>query len=867
MLKLALRNLWAGKIRLLLTTLLIVIGVGFVSSSFILRDGLKDVFGNLAEEVVAGIDVGISAFDPDLDPITAADIDALDDVDGIAEARLEITGEGQENRIQPIKPDGTTITLQGPPQLAFGWSDDSTVLSILSGRAPAADTEWVIDPDSLAEHGFVVGDTYDFITPAGRRQGTLVGTYTFEGYVEGPTYMSMTNDTLREYLVYGDRYDAISIVADGSVEIPELMTSIDAALNTNEGFPRVLVQNQEELIADTTAEFNQALDIIGGILLGFAMLSLFVSALIIIIIFAITISQRTRELGLMRAIGATPRQILRSVLAESFAMGVLASALGLVGGVVIALGIRAVLNAAGLGIPSFGIVIKPATVVIALLVGVGVTMLAAAFPAFVASRVSPISAITGSSGEREKSIARYVLGLIITGIGTAIMSFGLFGGSDTVTGVLVPLGGGAAVTFLGILFLSPLVAGPLSRLLGAPLETVFNTPGRLAKDNAARNPRRTGTIAAIMMIGLTAVSMTFVLGDSFTAEFDRILNTSVQADYLVTSDQADIPDEVVELISEDAAFGNVTAVKYWSVDLASQPVIAGETGTLPEGAITVNGDPIGYGADLAAFDYQQLDGLFNLSITDGDLTSMSNETTALRDSIAEDLGLGVGDTLTAYLPDGATTDLEVVAIFEEAQVASGVLVTLDRFNDFSSQRTTDWIAAKRGDGVSIAAADAAFDEIGSAYPNLSFQSSAEFRQAFADQISFITRIITILLTLTILVSLVGVLATVALSVFERLREIGLLRAVGSTRRQVFTMVLWEGAIICGVGAILGAVLGIGLGSLIISAIPGEIISQMAIPWISILGMVLISSFMGLFAALIPAIWASFRNVLDAISGG
>jgi len=865
-LKLALRNLWAGKIRLLLTTLLIVIGVGFVSSSFILRDGLKDVFGNLAEEVVAGIDVGISAFDPNQDPITEADIDALANVDGIAEARLEITGEGQENRIQPVKPDGTTITLQGPPQLAFGWSDDSNVLSIVSGRAPEVDTEWVIDPDSLAEHGFVVGDTYDFITPSGRRQGTLVGTYTFEGYVEGPTYMSMTNDTLRDYLVYGDRYDAISIVADGSVEVPDLMVAIDAALNTNEGFPRVLVQDQEELIADTTAEFNQALDIIGGILLGFALLSLFVSVFIIVIIFAITVGQRTRELGLLRAIGSTPGQVLRSVLAESFLIGLLASVLGILGGVVIALGIRAVLNAAGLGIPSFGIVIKPATVIIAFAVGVGVTMLAASVPAFSASRTSPIAAITGASEKKEKSIARYIVGLIIAGLGIALMSVGLFGGSESVSGVLVPLGAGAAVTFVGISLLSPLIAGPLSKVLGAPLETIFHTPGRLAKDNAARNPRRTGTIASTLMIGLTAVSMAFVLGESFTAEFDRILNTSVQGDYLVTSDQADIPDEVVELISQNDAFGNVTAVKYWSVNLANEPTDAGETG-VPEGAINANGEPIGYSADLAAFDFQQLDGLFNLSVNKGDLTSMNYDTTALRDSVAEDLGLDLGDSISVYLNDGSTADLDIVAIFEEAQVASGVLVTFDRFNDLSTQATTDWIAAKRGDGVSIAAADAAFQEIGDEYPNLAFQSSAEFRQSFSDQINFIIRIITILLTLTILVSLVGILATVALSVFERIREIGLLRAVGSTRRQIFTMVLWEGAIICGVGAILGAVLGIGLGSLIIAAIPGEIISQIAIPWISIIGMVLVSSFMGLFAALIPAIWASFRNVLEAISGG
>ena len=866
MFKLALRNLWAGKIRLILTTLLIVIGVGFVSSSFILRDGLKDVFGNLAEEVVAGIDVQVSAFDPEVDPITSADEDLLTNVDGIAQAQFVVTGEGQENRIQPIKADGTTITLQGPPQLAFGWTD-SEVLSIVTGRPPSAANEWVIDPASLSEHEFVVGDDYDFITPAGRRTGTLVGTYTFDGFIEGPTFMSMTNETLQEYLLYDDRFDAISITADGSVPIPELIDEIGSALNPDASFPRVEVQNQEELIADTTAEFNEALNIIGGILLGFALLSLFVSIFIIVIIFAITVGQRTRELGLLRAIGSTPGQVLRSVLTESFIIGLIASVLGIVGGVVIALGIRAVLNAAGLGIPSFSIVISPATVIIAFAVGVGVTMLAASVPAISASRTSPIAAITGTSEKKEKSRARFVFGFLVAGLGVALMLIGLFGGSDSVTGVLVPLGAGAAITFVGITLVTPLVAGPLSKVLGAPLQVLFNTPGRLAKDNAARNPRRTGTIASTLMIGLTAVSMAFVLGDSFTAEFDRILNTSVQADYLVTSDQADIPDEVVDQVSDNDAFGNVSAIKYGSVDLENEPVEAESGASFDDPVVGQNGQPVGFSSDLAAFNYDELDGLFNLSVTEGDLTSMTSRTTALRDSVADDLGLGLGDTITAFLLDGSPTDLEVVAIFEEAQISSGVLVTLDRYDDFSSQRTTDWVAAKRADDVSVAVADAAFAEIGQEYPNLAFQSSAEFRQSFSDQINFILRIITILLTLTILVSLVGILATVALSVFERVREIGLLRAVGSTRRQIFTMVLWEGAIISGVGAILGAALGIGLGALIISAIPGEIISQIAIPWISVIVMVAVASFMGLVAALIPAIWASFRNVLDAISGG
>lgn len=864
MLKLALRNLAAGKIRLILTTFLIVVGVGFVSSSFILRDGLGDVFGNLAEEVVQGIDLAASALDPEVDPISSADVEAISDIEGIARAVPTITGEGQENRVQPIKPDGTTITLQGPPQLVFSWTTDTDILSIISGSEPSGPDEWVIDPISAEEHGFIVGDDYDLITPSGRRTATLVGTYTFNGFIEGPTYMAMTVETLQDYLLFGDRVDNISISSDGSVAVPELIAEVSAALNPDATMPRVEVQNQEELIADTTADFNVALDIIGGILLGFALLALFVSIFIIVIIFSITVGQRTRELGLMRAIGSTPSQVLRSVMAESALIGLISSILGIGGGVLIALGIRAALNAAGLGIPSFDLVISPRTIIVAFAVGVGVTMLAATFPAISASRISPIAAITGSTDKKSKSALRYVLGLVVAGIGVALMSVGLFGGADSVTGVLVPLGGGAAITFVGISLLSPLIAGPLAKVLGSPLQTIFNTPGRLAKDNAARNPRRTGTIAATLMIGLTAVSMAFVLGESFTAEFDRILNTSVQGDFLVTSqsDQPDVPDEVVELISDSELFGNVSPARYFSAELANQPVIA----DLPdEEFFNTEGEFPAFQTSLAAFDYEQLDGLFNLSVIEGELTDVTRDTTALLDDVAADLGLGVGDEIEIFLLDGSTAELEIVSIFEEAQVAGGVLVSLDRFSEISPQLTTDLVVANRAEGVGIETANAAFAELGTEYPNLQFQSSAEFRQAFSDQINFILRIITILLTLTILVSLIGILATVALSVFERIREIGLLRAVGSTKPQIFTMVLWEGAIICGVGAILGAALGIGLGTLIITAIPGDFISAIAIPWISIVAIVVISSFMGLIAAFVPAVWASSRNVLAAIN--
>ena len=858
MLRLALKNLAQNKVRLGLTTFAIVLGVGFVVSSFVLRDGLREVFNNLAAEVSAGVDLSVSSFNPNENPLGQDQLDAVIAVDGVESAELAITGEGAENLIQPIKPDGTTITLQGPPQLAFGWSESpASALSVVEGRAPTDTSEWVIDPPSLERHGFVVGDTYDFVTPAGRQTGQLVGTFTFDGFVEGPVYMSMTNETLQDYLLYGDRFDSLIIVSDGSVEVPELGEDVFAAINTDVVEPAFLVQTQEELVAETQESFNQVLDIIGGILLGFAFVSLFVSIFIISNTFAITTSQRTRELGLLRAIGATPRQIVRSVMTESVVIGLVASVIGIGAGVLIALGLRAALNQIGFAIPEFGIVIAPSTVLYAFIVGTVVTVLAALFPAISAARTSPIAAITGNTDQRQKSILRFAIAGVITALGAGLMAVGLFGGGDSATAILAPLGAGAGLVFIGITLLSPLAAGPLSRLLGAPLAAIFGTTGQLAKENAARNPRRTATTAAALMIGLSLVSGASVLGESFKAEFEKILNTSVQADFVVTSDSevANIPDEVVAAIAASDEFGNVTGLRYTNVFLEAD--LTGE--------VTV-GEEV-RSRDIAALDYERMEGLLNFSPIEGSLQDIDNNSVGVRDTVAEELGVSLGDTVSIAEDETAEEfiALEVVAIFEEPQISGQLLISLDRFSDVSDQIANDWVAADVAEGVDVTAADAVFTDLQTQFPNLNFESSAEFRQTFSDQIDFILNLLTVLLGLTIIIALLGIANTLALSVFERTRELGLLRAVGMVRRQTRRMIRWEAVIISAVGAVLGTVLGVALGALVVNAIPDQFISEFAVPWPRIATMVIGASVAGIFAALFPAWRASRMNVLAAIN--
>ena len=854
MFRLAIKNLAANKIRLGLTALAIVLGVGFVVSSFVLRDGLRESFATLSEEIVGDTDFGLtpvemadeSAFDVDESVtalLTEEDLQIARSVNGV---RLASGGlEGTANAVQPIKADGSTIPTNGPPQLGFSWDPEGELnpLVIIDGAAPSGPGEWVVDLDAAADHGFSIGETTTFVTPGGRKEATLVGTFRFgeNNTTNGATLMAFELSTARDFFQKPDGYDMISIGVDGSVPIPEIEASLNAALDTD----RVLVQNQTDLLAESQGDFNLFVDIFGYILLGFALIALFVSIFIIANTFAIVTNQRIRELGLLRAIGATPAQLRRSVLIESTIIGVIASAIGLLVGVGIAFFMRWLLSLLGIPLPSFGVVIRPLTVITAFVVGTFVTVVSAIVPAFSASRVSPITAITGTAERVEKSAARYVIGGLITAVGALLIGLGLFAGNTTLE-VLAPLGAGAAILFIGLTLLSPLVAGPLSRFLGMPLGPIFKRPGSLATQNAARNPRRTATTAAALMIGLALVSMAMVLGESFKAEFTKILDTTIQADYIVSGDGT-LPVEIVDRLEDDGAFAEVSAGFYSNADFETS---------------VVDGD---YNADVGAFEYSDIDALFDFGVSEGSLAGITSDSTAIRESIAEELELGLGDTLQMRLDDGGVAAMEIVGIFEDETLSPGVFISGDRFGQVSMRTTADVIVARRSPDVDVAAADTAFEAIGSDYPNLGFDSAASFREVFTSFIDGVLNVLTALLGLAIVIALIGIANTMALSVFERTREIGLLRAVGMTRRQTRRMIRWESAIIAAVGAVLGAIIGVSLAAVALAAIPGDIITTVAIPWIRIISMVVIAALAGLVAALFPAFRASRMNVLDAIS--
>ncbi|MGI9608473.1 MAG: ABC transporter permease [Acidimicrobiales bacterium] len=836
------KNVAANKVRLALTALAIVLGVGFISAANILSDGLRDSFGDLATEIVQGTDLEVRASDEDRG-LNAVQVAQINEIGGVRAAIGSV--EGWDNTVLPVKPDGDTISQQGPPQIAFGWIDDNQLnpSSIESGRAPEGPGEWVIDFTSAENHGFVIGETYDLVVPteAGITQATLVGTLRFgqDNTTNGAVLMAMEATTAMAEFGISGNFDSIVIATDGSRAVADVQADVDRAIGP--GFESL---DNADLNSEQRAQFNSFINVFAWVLRTFAIVALFVSIFIIANTFNIVMSQRVRELGLLRAIGATPRQVQRAVVAEATVVGLVASVVGLAVGLGLAYGMEAALNAIGAELPSFGKPITVATAVIGVGVGVGVTVLSAWVPARKAGRVSPIAAISGhDSVEGSEGRRSLMIGALLSAVGAGLTGTALFGGIDSTANVLIMLGMGAAVLFVGITLLSPIVAAPISRTIGAPLRAVFRKPGALATENAARNPRRTATTAAALMIGLSLVSMAFVVGQSLKSDLNELLESTVQADYAAfgASESGLVPLAVGEQLAESDHLVDVAGMRYWSTDIDG---VDTEVSTLPLASI---------------------DSVFDLGLTEGSYEAITDESLGLRQAVADDLGVGLGDSVSVDLSNGSSVELEVAALFDDGNIFEGALVTGARYETIGDQTSFDWVAASIAPGSTAEQAQADIDAVSAGFPQLDVQSAAGYRESISGQVDFLLQVLSGFLGLAILIAFIGIVNTMALSIFERTRELGLLRAVGMTRRQMHRMVRWEAAIVSGVGAILGAVVGIVFGVLVVTATPSDILDNLAVPWLSIGVLVVVAMAAGLVAGFLPARRAGKLDVLDAIA--
>ena len=819
----------------------ITASVSFVVGSFVLADSLRATFNNLFQELNEEVDLEVrasQAFESDdaRDPMDATIADSIRAVDGV-----DIAEPILQRYAQLLDANGEAITPPGGPTFGVSWEGEDGIqgVTVKEGRAPNGPDELAIDKATADTEGFAVGDTVSYLTDVGTFQGTITGTVGLGSADSfgGAQLVALDLDTALVHFGADGKVDAIDIsVADGA-DVDAVQQAIEAILP-----PQTEVITGEEVAQETADNVNQFVTVFGTGLLVFAFITAFVSAFIINNVFQITIGQRLRELALLRAVGASGRQVRWMITTEALVLGVLATVFGVIGGIGVAKLLIFLFDAAGAGFPDTQTVLEPRTIVVAALVGIGITMASVIVPSRRAAKIPPVAAMRPELGFAAMRSRRLVAGAIVTVIGIAMFLVGLFLKPGGTPGLIGFAGIGALVLFLGVASLSSTVATPVTKVIGWPIEKLFKVPGSLARQNVARAPRRTSSSASALMIGVALVSGTAVFASSLRASLVETLESAISADYIIT----------------DTSFQGLSPVV--SETLAEVPELEAVT---PIRGISgqVDGETKNFGAvDPIAFDK-----LVDPDLQEGTIADLGLDELLLHKDPANDLGASIGSTVAVTFQNGVEQTLTVAGIYGDATFGNW-LIGLDTLTEISDAPARDFfVIAKLADGVDPATGDAAVQAAMEPFPQANVQTNAEFLDSQEAQINQLLLIITLLLAFAILIAILGISITLALGVFERTREIGLLRAVGMNKRQTRRSVRWEAVIVSIFGALVGIVVGTFLGVILTLAVPDDVISKLAFNPTIIVAILIGAVIAGLAAALYPSFKASNMNVLEAIA--
>src|SRR6266545_35849 len=842
------KGLWAHKLRFALTGLAVVLGVAFMAGTMILTDTMGKTFDGLIATANEGIDVVVErseSIDGNAgkvqERVDAGLLEQVRAVDGVAAASGSIDGFAQL-----VHADGTVGSLNGiGGTVGTLWIEDERLnpFDLSTGRAPHGPGEVVLDQATAEGEGWSLGDTVTVLGAGDPAELTLVGTATLGASkgLPGFSLVAVDDATAQAMFAQPGAYDMLVVAGDGSVTSDELATRIEFAVGSDE----LDIVTGEQDTAANQAEFKEQLSFFSTFLLAFAYIALFVGMFIIYNTFSIVIAQRMREMALLRAIGASRRQVLRSVLFESVLVGAVASAVGLGAGVLMSFGLRALLGSVGLDIPDGGIVITTKTIITAVGVGTAVTLVSSIGPALRASRIAPIAALRDTAIERTTaSLRRTVFGLAVTGLGVAAFASGVVGEGD---GALGLLGLGAVAIVLGVFVLGPVIARPVMHLLGMPVPKVSGATGHLARENAKRNPRRTAATASALMIGVFLVGFITIVASSTKASTASAVDKSLRADHVIDS----------------GSWGHG----------GFSPAIEADLGALPEVAVlsplrfSVVGTDSGTSEALAV-DTATIDSLMDLEVVDGSISDVHGTGVALRSNFAADHGVGLGDTVTLTFAATGDVELTVRALYDGELFVAGTtpyLVGLDTFEANVTDQFDVRVYVGVRDGVDGAAATTAIETALQQWPNAELQDQAGFKESITSEIDTMLTLIYGLLALAIIIALIGIANTLALSVHERTRELGLLRAVGMTRRQVRTAIRWESVLISLFGTALGFVLAVGAAWGITKALSDDGVTTFVVPGQQLTIIVGLAAFAGVLASLGPARRAARLNVLEAIA--
>ena len=858
MFKIALQSLLARKLRLVTTALAVILGVAFTAGTLVLTDTMSSIFNDLSAGVYKGTDAVVRAkavFNGPMNMgeqrplVDASLVPGLSHVPGVAAVEGSVLGYtrliGKDGK--PIGNPGS-----GAPTLGGNWSTVQGLnpFHLVAGHAPQALDEVVIDKQSARLGHLAVGDTTTVIANGPPQRVRIAGIVGF-GTADSPAGASIvlfTTPVAQRLVAEPGKFNSIGFVADRGVSQQQLASNLKRALA-----PGTEALTGAAAIKETQDQFQKSLSVFGKFFLIFAVVALVVGAYIILNTFAITVAQRTRENGLLRALGASRRQVLASVLIEALAVGVIAALLGLAAGVAVAAGLKALLSAFGLSLPGGGLVLNARTVVASLVIGIGVTLIAAISPARKAAKVPPVAAMqeatVGSTGYGSKQ--RMVVGLSILALGVAALFTGLFG---HVSSAFLIVGIGVLLVFLGVSVLGRTIALPLSRAIGAPLPRVKGVTGTLARENTMRNPKRTAASASALMIGVGLIAFISIFASSAKASINATVDRSFAGDFVINSGAGQsgggVDPALAQRLNTLAQVAAATGERLGSMLILGQPYM------------------------IAAVDPRTAGQIFNVSPLQGSIGALGADGIAVYSGDATKNHLKLGDPVSVVFRDTGPKTLRVALIYGDNQAApsanpgsktSYFLGTPGYDANFAAPHFDGQVFVKKAPGVSTAAALAAVKSLSAQYAvGATVQDQAAYKAEQTKPIDQILALIYTLLALAIVIALLGIGNTLALSIFERTRELGVMRAVGMTRRQLRGTIRWESVIIALQGTFLGLLVGVFFGWALVLAQKNQGLSVFSVPYLTLIIIVLLAGLAGVVAAILPSRRAAKLNILRAI---
>jgi putative ABC transport system permease protein len=824
----ALRNLWERKLRTLMTALSIVLGIMMVAGTYVLTDTIDRSFEQIFTQSNEGVDAVITkrevieTDDGQIPPFDASVLDQVERTEGVGIA----AGGIADPQVSIIGSDGEPRGGNGAPSFGFSVGPEQfDPLTYVEGGPPKADDEVVIDKATADDEGFAVGDRIEIAGKEAASEYEVVGIATL-GEIDsfgGATLALLTLPEAQRITGKQGQFDTIQVAAEEGTTPEQLAANLAASLPDS-----VKAETGAENVETQRDDVGEFINILKTALLIFAGVSLFVASFLIFNTFSITVAQRTREFAMLRTLGAKRRQILGTVVTEAFFIGLLAAGLGLLAGIAFAPAIRALFDAIEIDLPSTGTVVTARTVIVSLVLGTGITVREGAV----------------ISTPRERRL-RSAIGVVLTALGVAAMLAGLFG-------ILDPgeawVGVGAAGIFFGVTLLSPRLVTPLASAVGRPLERLRGVPGRLARENAVRNPGRTASTAAALMIGLALVSFVAVFAAGLRGSIDDAIDKTLVGDLIVSNTDgfSDIPAATIETVAGVGGVETSSPIRYTEDEVVG----------IGDGFLTLV-DPE-TAADVLTLDWKE--GSQEL------LTALAPTDAVIDEKWGSQNGLGVGDSFDARTASGETLTYEVTGTFEDRTDFIGDYAASDANAEaYGEGDNVTNVFVNFADGANPDTVTTAIDErLAAEFPTTKTEDQEGLKDSIGEELNTLLGVVYALLLLSVIVSLFGIVNTLALSIHERTRELGLLRAVGTSRRQVRQMVRYEAVITALIGATLGAGLGV-IFAVIMSRPLADEGFILSIPVGTLILFLVLAVVAGILAAIGPARRASRLDVLRALA--